>query len=409
MKKICLIFFIPVFLIGETLNELIDLSIKNRLVNSYENNLESLKSEYLSIRNSYFPKLDIGANYSKAKYETASTANTSSTAYASLDFTLYDGGKRENIFNSYEMSIKSSEESLEFIKNRLSLDVTTYYYNYLGLFATQDAKTKEIEQLKAQYNRLSKFLEVGTTTEDELKKIDSRLQSATVQLHEIELQLQTILHNLEYITGKKVSIDDGSLVDLILTEDKNKQRADIESLKFNVQTMLKNAKIEKSGYLPTIDLNNTYTYYDMSYDNKAYHNDLDEQNILSINLKWNIFSFGETKNSYESKYKKYLSAKSNYEYEQNKANVDLQLAVRAFNIAKLKIQSAQASVDAANSAYEVIKSKFQNGLIDNVAYLEALSEKYDALSILKTAIYDLEIKKANVIYHRGQKIKDYVK
>ncbi|AXH14885.1 TolC family protein [Malaciobacter mytili] len=409
MKKIYLLFFIPIFLMGQDLNELIDLSIKNRLVNSYKNDLESLKKEYSSVRSSYLPKLDVGANYSKAKYETASTASKSSTAYASLDFTLYDGGKRENRFDSYEMSIKSSEKTLESIKNQISLDVTTYYYNYLGLFATQDAKIKEIEQLRAQYDRLSKFLEVGTTTEDELKKIDSRLQSATVQLHEIELQLQTILHNLEYITGKKVSIQEGSLVDLILTNDKNKQRADIESLKFNVETMLKNADIEKSGYLPTISLNNTYSYYDMNFDNKAFENDLDEQNILSINLKWNIFSFGETKNSYESKYKKYLSAKSNYEYEKNKANVDLQLALRAFDIGKLKIKSAQASLDAANSAYEVIKSKFQNGLIDNVAYLEALSEKYDALSVLKTAIYDLEIKKANVIYHSGEKVKDYVK
>ena len=133
------------------------------------------------------------------------------------------------------------------------------------------------------------------------------------------------------------------------------------------------------------------------------------QNILSANLKWNIFSFGETKYKYESKYKEYLASKLKYEYEKNKANVDLQLALKAYDIAKAKIKSAEANLKAAESAYEVIKSKYENGLIDNVAYLESLTEKFDAISQLKTSINDLEIKKANIIYHNGEKLEEYIK
>jgi len=126
-------------------------------------------------------------------------------------------------------------------------------------------------------------------------------------------------------------------------------------------------------------------------------------------LKWNIFSFGETKYKYESKYKDYLSLKSQLEYEKNKANVDLELAIKSYEISKLKIKSSEANLKAATTTYDVIKSKYQNGLIDNVAFLESLSEKFTALSQLKTSQNDLEIKKAKIIYYSGKKLEEYIK
>ena len=53
-------------------------------------------------------------------------------------------------------------------------------------------------------------------------------------------------------------------------------------------------------------LNNTYTTYDMNYDNNTYRYPYDSQNVTSANLSWNIFSFGETKYKHESKFKKII-------------------------------------------------------------------------------------------------------
>lgn len=138
--------------------------------------------------------------------------------------------------------------------------------------------------------------------------------------------------------------------------------------------------------------------------NGIYH-----QNVASANLNWNIFSFGETRFKSQSKQKEYLASKSNYDYEKNRALVDFKLALKAYNIAKAKISSSEASVKAAQSAYEVIKSKFENGLIDNVAFLQSLTEKYDAISQHKKAINDLEVKKATIIYHSGEKLQEYIR
>lgn len=408
MKRIYLFFLAPLFLHGQNLEELVNLSINNKMVNASKQNLESIKDEYQSVKSGNLPSLDVGANHAITDEETASVPKNSSKAYASVSYELYDGGKKYDTYDSYESTIKSNEESIEALKNDVSLNVINYYYNYLSYVSKKEAKEKEIEQLDSQLTRLSRFLNAGTTTEDEVQKIVSRLENAKVTLQELELEMLTILHNLEYITGEKVSIDAGSNVKELENQTQSDSRFDLKSMEYNLDSKLSSAKSEKSAYLPSVTLDNTYTYYDKNYDGN-YSSAPDKQNILSANLKWNLFSFGETKYKYESKYKEYLSSKSKYEYEKNRANVDLQLAIKSYDIAKLKIKSSEANLKAANLAYDVIKSKYENGLIDNVAFLESLSEKFTALSQLKTSLNDLEIKKAKILYYSGKKLGEYIK
>ncbi|WP_198305255.1 TolC family protein [Arcobacter vandammei] len=409
MKKIYFSFFVPLFLYSQNLDELVNLSIENKLVNASVQNMEAVKEDYKSVQSGYLPKLDVGAGYFYTEKETASAAQQRVNAYGSLNYLLYDGGKKSDIYNTYENSIKSSEKSIEALKNDISLNVINYYFNYLSLLSKKETKIQEITELNAQKDRISRFFDAGTTTEDELQKIISNLENANVTLQETELEIITILHNLEYITGSRVSITEGSVIELSNSNKDKNLRFDIQALEYDIKTKQSNANAEKSGYLPTVTLDNTFTYYDNEYKNKSFQNSVDHQNVASANMKWNLFSFGETKHKVESKQKEYLASKSKYEYEKNRADVDLQLAIKSYEIAKAKIKSTQANINAAQSAYDIIKSKFENGLIDNVAFLQSLTEKYDAISKHKTALNDLEIKKANIIYHSGEKLQEYIK
>lgn len=410
MKKIYFTFLVPIFLYSQNLEELVNLTIENRLVESSKQNLDALKDEYKSVQRGYLPKLDAGASYSINEHEYPNNPKKRANAYGSLNYLLYDGGKKYDIYDGYETNIKSGEKSLDALRNDLSLTVIQYYFDYLSLEAKKDAKQKEIEQLTAQEDRIGRFYNAGTTTEDELQKIVSRLQNAIVELQEIELNIITITHNLEYITGTQVSITDGSKLEDINNLIQKSPRFDIQALDLSTQSKQSVAQAQKSGYYPTITLDNTFNYYDNNYDRKINDTDINNhQNVASANMKWNLFSFGQTKYQYESKQKEYLASRSNFEYEKNKADVDLQLALKSYNIAKAKIKSTEATLKAAQSAYEIIKSKFENGLIDNVAFLQSLTEKYDAISQHKKAINDLEVKKATIIYHSGEKLQEYIR
>ena len=409
MKKIYFTFLVPIFLYSQNLEELVNLTIENRLVESSKQNLDALKDEYKSVQRGYLPKLDAGASYSINEHEYPNNPKKRANAYGSINYMLYDGGKKYDIYDGYETNIKSGEKSLDALKNNLSLTVIQYYFDYLSLEAKKDAKQKEIEQLTAQEDRIGRFYNAGTTTEDELQKIVSRLQNAIVELQEIELNIITITHNLEYITGTQVSIKDGSKLEDINNLIQKNPRFDIQALDFVTQSKQSVAQAQKSGYYPTITLDNTFNYYDNNYDKFIDTDSNNHQNVASANMKWNLFSFGQTKYQYESKQKEYLASRSNFEYEKNKADVDLQLALKSYNIAKAKIKSTEATLKAAQSAYEIIKSKFENGLIDNVAFLQSLTEKYDAISQHKKAINDLEVKKATIIYHSGEKLQEYIR
>ena len=409
MKKIYFTFLVPIFLYSQNLEELVNLTIENRLVESSKQNLDALKDEYKSVQRGYLPKLDAGASYSINEHEYLNNPKKRANAYGSINYMLYDGGKKYDIYDGYETNIKSGEKSLDALKNNLSLTVIQYYFDYLSLEAKKDAKQKEIEQLTAQEDRIGRFYNAGTTTEDELQKIVSRLQNAIVELQEIELNIITITHNLEYITGTQVSIKDGSKLQDINNLIQKNPRFDIQALDLSTQSKQSIAQAQKSGYYPTITLDNTFNYYDNNYDKFIDTDSNNHQNVASTNMKWNLFSFGQTKYQYESKQKEYLASRSNFEYEKNKADVDLQLALKSYNIAKAKIKSTEATLKAAQSAYEIIKSKFENGLIDNVAFLQSLTEKYDAISQHKKAINDLEVKKATIIYHSGEKLQEYIR
>jgi outer membrane protein len=408
LKYILLGLFFPILLFSQNLNDLIQMSLVNKNIEATKISNESVKDEYESVKSGYLPKVSIGAGYTDVSQETAGYANNAFNTYVDVSYTLYDGGKKDLTYKSYESQIKGSKEDLKSLKNLVSLDIVDHYFNYLTYTSKKTAKYKEIEQLQAQYERLNKFFKAGTSTIDEVDRIVSSKESANVELHQIELNIQTVLHELEYLTGEKVSITDGSYIEL--NYEKPELRNDIKSLELSMKTQLINAKNVKSTNNPQVKLDNTYTYYSNNYDNSTYADSaIDEQNVLSVNITWDVFDFGSNKSAYQSSYKSFLSSKSKFEYEKYKANVDLRLATKSYEINELKIKSAKASLKAATSTYDVTKNKYVNGLVDSVSYLEALSDQSDAQSSLSSAKYDLEISKANLVYQTGKNIWEYIK
>nr|WP_321265894.1 TolC family protein [uncultured Sulfurimonas sp.] len=408
IKKSILALSFPALLFSESLNNLIEMSLKNKNVMASEQRVEAVQEEYKSAQKGYLPVVNIGAGYTDVLHETAAFADNSLNAYVDVSYELYDGGKKDLTYQSYESQIEASKEALISLKNQVSLVVVEHYFNYLTYVSEKDAKLKEIEQLNAQHDRLSKFLGVGTTTIDEVDRIVSNKQSANVELHQIELNIQTVLHKLTYLTGQKVSINEGSYIEI--NHENPEPRNDIKALKQSSQTQLLNAKNVKTANNPQISLDNKYTYYMDNYNNSTYaDNAIDDQNVFSINATWEIFDFGSNEASYQAAYKSFLSSKSEYEYEKFKANVDLNLAIKSYEINEHKIKSAEAGLKAAISTYDIIKSKYENGLVDNVSYLEALSDQSDAESSLYSAKYALEVSKANVMYQRGKNVWEYVK
>ena len=401
---------LPAFVYAYSLNELVDIAHQNKVIESATHQVNASQKSYESTKRSYLPTVEIGANLQNAYEETPGLPENSIKAYASLKYTLYDGGKRGDLYNQLSANVDASRKSLEAIKNDIALDVSRLYFEYLALLSDKQATLQEIEQLKAEYSRLDMFYKTGSVTQDEVQKIDSRLKSADVALHEIELGIQKVLHTLEYYTTKKIdTITEGSHV----KHEQNSKvtlRPDIQALEYQAEATRFEAESKQSVTLPTLYFDNTASHSEYYFDDQALDRGflVQTQNIATLNLSWNIFDFGATNKSYEAKYEEYLSKKTSLEYQKAVADVDYRLAQKSLEIASIKIDATKATLEAASSTYDLIKLRYQNGMIDNVAYLQALSEKYEAARGYKRALYDYEVKKAEVIYYSGKNIKEFL-
>lgn len=410
MKRIIFVCALPVFLFSYSLDELIEMSHKNRAVEASAH-LEISKQKSLdSLKSSYLPSLDIGGTYQNVYDETSALSKNSLRGEASFRYTLYDGGKENALYSQLSSNIDASKKNTQALKNQLSLDIAKLYFEYHSLLSDKEATNQEIKQLQAEFQRLQNFLEAGSVTKDEVSKIDSRLKSATVLLYEIDLDVQKVLHSLEYYTSQELSSIAGGSIIKLKNEEEASARADIESLKFDAEALMYEAKSKKSASLPTIYFDNTLSHTEYYFDDKSKDSGflVETQNIASVNLLWNILDFGTIEKNYEAKYYEYMSKKSTLEYEKHKASVAYRLAKKSLEIAMLKIDSTKATLDAAASTYELVKIRYQNGVIDNVAYLQALSEVVDAKRGYERALYDVEVKKAELIYYSGKDVKEYL-
>ena len=403
MKKFLFLSLFPLFSIAENLQELLNLAEQNKQIEASKYSLESTKEKEYSTKSAYLPNLSLGANQTFNQEENISTPEKSTTGSAKLAFTIYDGGKREASFEQQQALVKSATFTLASVQNNISLDVVYYYYNYLSTLASKESTLKKMEQLEAERYRLEKFLSVGSITADELQKIISSIEQTKVDLLTLDNTLNNISNTLEYLTGQEVSVEKGSTIVYKNSTIEEGKRFDILALEESVQSNKSEIQMAKSPNLPNIVLQNIYSIYD--YDFPIETNTLDHQNSIQLMMEWKIFDFASTSSNVEASYLKYLSKNSELSYEKSKAKASLKSAQNSYKTSLAKIDAAKAKLQASEMTYELIKKKFQQGIVNNVSYLDALTDKSNSYSQLQTALNEVEYQKAVLLYQMGENIK----
>jgi outer membrane protein TolC len=257
--------------------------------------------------------------------------------------------------------------------------------------------------------RLEKYLSVGSATADELQKIISSIEQTKVDLLTLDNTLNNISNTLEYLTGKEVSVEAGSSVKLQETQSSDDaKRFDIQALEESVQSAKAEAEAAKAPHLPTIKIEDTYSRFKYDYANPSalgISKTQEEQNTVQLSMQWKIFDFGSTSASVQAAQKNYLAKSSDLAYEKQKAKASYKSAQNSYKTALAKIDAAKARLSASEMTYELVKKKFQQGIVNNVTYLDALTDKFNARSQLQTALNEVEYQKAVLLYEMGKEIK----
>ncbi len=229
----------------------------------------------------------------------------------------------------------------------------------------------------------------------------------------LNLNLQRSEKNLQLLSGLPVK----DLKKNHFKEPKNEKFEIFENIKMlqaKANAIGENSNAIDAGYKPQVNISDTYykSHFDDTVAMAGFDGDgllIDHQNKLMISVNMRVFDKGRmSKESEAVKYQK-LALLSEIEYAENEQEMNFHLSQKSLETIRTRLKSAKSALRAARSTYDVLKEKFEVGLIDNIAFLDALTEKTLAQSRYQETLFDYEIGKSIYYYYAGKDPKEFIR
>ncbi len=409
-KQILLLITLSIVVNATTLKEMIQSGLQNN-ENIKALNLQNKAKQktFFSVENIYNPIVTTGINYSKLNLDIRDVqVGSTLSGFVKVDIDLYNGGKNKALKNQKEYEYKSALFSTAISEKELALQIVTLFFQTKTTIQNIKIFQEKSATLKAQYERIKIKYDIKMVTIDEVLKLQSEYETNEYTIQDLEYQKSDLLENLSLLVGKNiVSLDNSTLPrvdDLEFIDSEN-----IEALKIDIKAQRENTKIVSAINKPQLKLQNSLTIYDYSDYNEQFLKDLpDKQNQIMLNLTYNLFDT-TSKDKIEVSKLTELASKQKLNYVKNQEKINFKLAKKKLTTTKLKINSLKSAVEMGDTIYDMVKIKYQNGIVDNITYLDALSKKTYNKALYRQALNDYEIAKANYYFSSGVNYKNVLK
>jgi len=415
MKSVGLL-CVPFFLFAHSygLKTLIDHATKsNGLLKAKEMTVQSKQESIEAAKRAYWPVLDVGADYSKVTPSNIVSPGGTGTLLANLSVDLYDGGRKSALLKAKRFEYEASAFEKAAFEKSMTLDIVQHYYGIQTLKATLYALEKRAHELKAQRDRVKKFKNNGLATQEDIDKLQAAYENNAYTIANTKLSLSTNEENLKLITGVVVQ----NLKNNTFKNPKHVRFETFDAIKVmqaHAHAVGQNVAAIDAGYMPQVKLSDTYhkSHFDDVSAIPGFGGDsflLDHQNKLTISLNMRLFDHGTmAKKSEAVKYQK-LALLSQIAHAKREQKMQFDLAKKSLQTSLQQQISAKSALKAAQSTYVSVKKKYENGLVDNIAYLDSLTQKTLTMARYKETLYHYEIAKSIYYYYAGKDPKEYIR
>ena len=414
--KILFMIVLPLFVFAQSygLKTFINNANKtNELIKAKEINIKVKKEQVKAAESAYWPTVDIGADYSLVSPNYLVSPGQVGNVYAAVSVDLYDGGRKDALLRSKDFEHEASLFEKRAFEKSITLEIVRHYYGIQKLKATINALEGRSTELKAQIQRVKKFLGAGLSTEEDYYKLVAVYENNNFTLENTKLTLETSEENLKLISG----ISAKQLKKNYFKEPKNihfELFENIKMLQANASAIGENANAIDAAYMPQVNLSDTYhvSHFDDTVSPAGLSGDgflIDHQNKLMVSVNMRLFDNGRmSKESEAVKYQK-LSLLSEIDHAKREQKMNFKLADRSLKTTRTKLKSSKSALKAAKITYDVVRQKFEVGLVDNIAFLDALTQRTLAYARHKETIYDYEIRKSIYYYYAGKSPKEFIR
>ena len=416
-----LFIFLPIFLLGSNLSVIANKATQNEISKIKELELKRANLNDEATLSSYMPNLSLEGSYGKnASTFPSVVAKESAGVLARIDFLLYDGGAREARLKMSQLLKNKAMIASDEVKNYLALKAVNLYFNAAALENIIAAKQAQANFLKGVLDKLEKANIAGLAAKDELENVRAKYYLANSTQLEYKNKMEQILNEINLLTGEKIlPVAGAKMADI--SSNLASKNAELDRLSQDI--FLGEAKLSeaKAGFLPQILLYDTYGFYKNNYDIdlgglSSYRSYVDKYlkedthgNKFGIAFKWKIFDFFATSNMSQVQKIALDEARLNLEYKKRENETKLKNLQSEIVVLTSKIASLNEYVRASDLALKASYEKYNSGLLGYSDLLEALSQKFDAISLFESAKDELEIKKAEFFFENGEPILERIK
>ncbi len=405
-NKLLLVSSLVVTSNGSTLKEIVNDSLNNNAnLKALDIQNQSLQKSYESVKNIFNPNLNVGINYLQLDGDTREVqVGSTTTAFAKFSASLYDGGKSSATREQKKYEYESAKQSTYTTKKDMVLNVVTLFFKTKTVQENIKVFQEKTTALKAQYERVKIKYDIKMATIDEVLKLKSEYESTQYTIEELKYQKEELLQNLSLLTNRDITSLESTKLPTLQNID-YKESSTVDSLKSSIKAQNEATNIASSINLPQLKLEDNFNVYNYNDYNSKILKDLpDKQNQLMLTLSYNLFDT-TSNDKIESLRLAQLASKQRLEYLKNQEKMNFNLATKKLVTLQHKIDSLKSAVEMGDSVYDMVKIKYQNGIVDNIAYLDALSKKIYNSALYKQALNDYEIAKANYYFWSGVEYK----
>ena len=404
-----LILLIPIFVYAQDLKSLLNFATKNSDLVISKTLIQKSKATNIKAKESaYYPTVDAGAFYQTLNEKTLMIPGDTYSAYAKINYDIYDGGKKSSLLLQSKNEYKASKFDKESIKKSLSLNITKDFFNIKSLETTLSARNEAKISLKKQLSRMKRFVMAKVATKDDVDRLQAAYDTNIYEMESIKFQLLSLKQLIELKVGKNItSFDDSKF-----KEFKEKTIEPKDSLKSLIATkdaIISSAEAIDSIYYPQLRLEDTYSIYAYSRTDTIHPKGVENQNKLMLSLNLKLFDKGLIAKNKQAIIINAQAIESQISYFKKEQQIHYNLSLSAIKTNKIKIKSALSALISATSAFETISKKYDAGIVDNIVYLDALSTKTSAKALYEKSLNDLEIAYASYYYYAGKNIKEFLK
>jgi len=175
----------------------------------------------------------------------------------------------------------------------------------------------------------------------------------------------------------------------------------IKALEYSLKAQKEAKDVVASINYPQLKVEDSFNLYNYDeYDTKVLKDLPDQQNQLMLTLSYNVFNTSSS-HKIESLELAKVASEQKLSFAKRQEKIAFELAKKKLVTLRKKIDSLQSAVEMGESVYEMVKVKYQNGIVDNITYLDALSKKVYNEALYKQALNDYEVAKANYYFSSG--------